>query len=381
MVGMPDLRDRLRHLELPARVRPWVVAALVVLVVVLAVGRSLLTSTGAPVDFNYFGPVGADLLTGRWAGLYRDPVIQAGPLELALWGVPQLIGLSGALPWGVLYALLCLLLAAAITAVVHRVVRGRTPDALPIALLAAVLALATGIVTSSVMNGHPAEVVIPLLWVAAALTARRGHPLWSAVIIAAAAGWEVWGVLGAAVVLLAPGPVVRTLVSAAVGGAIALAALFGPFVALGPFRMFEFRWLIAPNTLESLWLRPRHDVFPWGLRVLQGALSVGGSAVLALLLRRSRDAVWLVPMVASAIRLVLDPLLAPYYFDQPAILVIVVIAVALARRSLLGLLGGIVLLNVVLDLRPFGVVAALGMLVGTAVAAVVLLREARRDGR
>lgn len=377
---MSDVAARFRALQLPDRARPAVIAGLVVLTIAVAVLRGFIARV-APVDFGDFGPAGADILTGRLAEVYAHPVIQAGPFELALWGVPQLLGVDGPIGWGLVISAISLLVAGAIALVVHRVLRDESAaarrDATLIAVVVAFAAVATGVVTSTVVNGHPAEVVIPLLWVTAARLARRDHPFWAAVVLALGAGWEVWALLGAPVLLLAPRRLLRATLLAAAGGAAALLVLFGPFLLAGPFRMFEFRWFIVPGTLPAIWLGARPAVFPWSLRLAQGVLTLGAGAAVALLARRSRDAVWLVPLAVCAVRFLLDPLLAPYYFDQPAMLVLVVLAVALARRSLPGIVGAVLLLNVVLDLRGLGGVTAVLLLIGAAVAAVAVLRGDR----
>lgn len=378
-----SLLERVRDARLSDRSRPVVTVVLAVLAVVIATGWAVVAAVAAgrgaaPADYDVFGGPGADLLTGRWGGLFRDPVIQAGPFELALWGVPHLLGVQGVAGWSAAYAVLSLLLAAAVALVVHRVVRGRTPDAVPIALGASVLVLAVGVVTTSVTDGHPAEVAVPLLWIAAALLARGGHPLGAGLVIGATAGWELWGLLGAAVLLLAPARPVRALLWGAAGAAAAVALLFGPFVALGPFRMFEYHWLVRSGSLPALWLAPGHDTFPWQLRILQGGLALAASAVVAILVRAADDAVWLVALVACAVRLVFDPVLAGYYFEPPVILIAVALALAVARRSIVDGLLALLLLNLALDLHDLVGVGACLLLGGVAGVAVRIVIRARR---
>jgi hypothetical protein len=108
-------------------------------------------------------------------------------------------------------------------------------------------------------------------------------------------------------------PRVRSVVTGLAAEAAAFAALFAPFVLFGSFRMFQYRWDVAGDTLVSL-IVPIGTPFPWPLRLVQAAAAVGAGALVAYRLRRSVHAVWLAPLAIVAVRLLLDPIDAGYYF-------------------------------------------------------------------
>ena len=86
-----------------ARPLPAAAATTIVLLPVLAAVALVWTGTASPqpIDYQLFGPAGADLLTGRWSGVFGDPMIQAGPWELLPFGVMQLLGVTGSAGWTV----------------------------------------------------------------------------------------------------------------------------------------------------------------------------------------------------------------------------------------------------------------------------------------
>jgi hypothetical protein len=175
-------------------------------------------------------------------------------------------------------------------------------------------------------------VFVPLCWLAAGVCARRGRAVAAGALLGLSAGWEVWGVLGAAVLLLGPdGGWGR--VRQAGAGALALtgvvAATYLPFVLTGEFRMFELRWIVVPGSLVAvLWPDSVRTWFPWGARLAQAGCAGAASVATALALRRHRDAVWLVPLVATAVRLVLDPVLYSYYWTPVLVLALAGLAIA-----------------------------------------------------
>ena len=98
-------------------------------------------------------------------------------------------------------------------------------------------AVLTGITHWAYFFGHPAQILIPVSWIAAGAFARQGRTATAGALIGLGAGLETWGMLGLPILLLAPN-LRRATVGA--GTAIATAALlFLPFVALGEFQMFE----------------------------------------------------------------------------------------------------------------------------------------------
>ena len=158
--------------------------------------------------------------------------------------------------------------------------------------------------------------VIPLIWVVAACLAREGRFVWFGALLGLATGWEVWGILGAPLILLAARPGV---LRAALGGAAVVLVTFGPFVALGSFAMFQKTWGVSGGTLVNA-LFPDLSEFPWTLRLVQTAVALLAGCAVALLARHTDYGVWLVPLAIIGARLTLDPLGLNYYWIAPAIL-------------------------------------------------------------
>jgi hypothetical protein len=353
-------------------------AALVVFAIV-----STPVSVPAPVDFTTFGPPGARILQGHWSGIFSDRIIQAGVIELIFWGVVSLLGFAGltgaagvtawivfAIIVGSIFSILVALLAV-------RIVRPLSPTwSVPLGVGVAAVAALSGLTTSAIISGHPAELAIPLMWIIAAVLARRGSAVTAAAVLAATTGWELWGLLGVPVLLLAPRIDARTIVRSALGGIVVLTVLFLPFVVLGPFRMFSFAWDIRDNSLAHL-LFPGLRTFAWPLRLTQGALAVGSGAVVARLTRRQANAIWLVPLMVCAVRLMTDPVLAGYYAVPPLLMILIGAAFAIAQRSAWVFASCLILINVILDVQPS--VVSDGILVClVVVTAVLVVRQDRR---
>jgi hypothetical protein len=294
---------------------------------------STLGSAPQPVDFDIFGPAGADMLVGRWSQIFSDPILQAGPFELLPWGVLQRIGVSGGVGWSI-----ALVVCASLTAFLAALVLRPTlrPDLRSSVLAAggAILLALAGPIAASWNIGHPSEVLVPLVWVVAGRLAVRDRPIIAAVLVAASSGFEVWGVLGAPVVLLAARP---RLARSAIAGVVTLAVLWVPFVLAGPFHMFAFSWGVADGSVLHL-LQPGATAAPWAWRLVQAVLAIGGGSAAALLLR-GRNAAWGPWGVVAAVvagRLVLDPVLAGYYWDPVLVGVTGALVLAVHRRDLIG---------------------------------------------
>jgi hypothetical protein len=244
-------------------------------------------------DGREFAAAGRTLLSAHWLHAFADPTLQVGPLQLLLYGS---IGRSQtALAVVLAVATALLVVAAARSAGVER------PLLLGAAGVAAVL---FGITRNVYEAGHPADGLVPLLWLLAAADARRGRTWRPALIVGLSAGFETWGILGLAVLVLAP---------RALGLAIAVAAaLYAPFLLSGHFDAGAFAWTVDRRSL--LGDVAAGDSFGWSLRVLQGAAAAAAGALVWTGLRRSVHAVWLAPLVVIAARLLLDPLDSDYYF-------------------------------------------------------------------
>jgi hypothetical protein len=251
-------------------------------------------------DAWMFTATGRTLLSSDWSHAFSNPGIQVGPLQLALFGSVGRSPLALAIVLGVAAALL--VLAAARAAGVEQ------PLLLAVVGLVAVV---TGFTRAGFDAGHPADSLLPLLWILAAAEARRGRVILAGAIVGLSAGFEPWGILGVAVLALAPS--VRDAARGLLVAIAAAAVLFLPFVAAGQFHMGGYRWLVSSQTLVSLFVAPGTAV-GWPLRLLQGAVAVGAGVAVARAARGSRHAIWLVPGVVVLARLLLDPLDSGYYF-------------------------------------------------------------------
>jgi hypothetical protein len=263
-------------------------------------------------DFDVFSVAGKIFLSSDWSWAFADPAIQVGPLQLALFG-----SLGHWFGFVVAPALALLLVSAA------RVLGVRDPQVL---VLAGFLAVIGGLTSSGIDSGHPADALLPLLWILAAAQARRGKTLSAAVIVGLSAGVETWGILGIAVLALAPR--LRSAVPAALVAAGVAAAMYLPFVLAGQFRMGSYQWYVSDNALLSYLVAAGTPV-GWPLRIVQGACALGAGVALARFGRHSSHALWLVPAVVVLVRLVLDPLDSLYYFvgiEGPAIVGLTLVA-------------------------------------------------------
>jgi hypothetical protein len=261
--------------------------------------------TRDPADLPYFAHAARTLFSSRWADTFADPSLQVGPLQLVLVGICDRIGGLGFLAYAVEIAL-----AAFIVFVVGRLLRGR-PHRVAFQTLAGLAAVMLGVTADAYSYGHPAQVAVPLMWVLAALDAREGRTLRSGALLGLSAGLELWGVLGAPVLLLAP--VFRRVRGGLAAQVAVIGALYLPFVLGGDFRMFDYRWKVESWTLVHL-LVPAGSDFPWGLRLLQGAVALIVGCAVALVLRRTERALWAVPFGIVATRVLLDPTLYSWYW-------------------------------------------------------------------
>jgi hypothetical protein len=348
---------RLADVTVPLR---WRVPLTVLFVLIAAVGvvvgavaaTPIIDAAAAPVDFDIFGPIGADILTGHWTSVFDDPVVQAGVFELVFWGIPALLGVTGTLGWTIFTIITTTLLAVAAAAVFERMLRQVAPVwSVPLGVGAAAFAALTGVFTTAIFWGHPAQIAVALMWIIGAQLARDDKPLLAGAVIAATAGWEVWGLLGVPLLLLLPRIDARAVLRAGIAGVAVVAVLFVPFALLGPFAMFDFQWTVRPSSLTHF-LDPGATTFPWPLRLVQGMLTLAAGVTTALLMRRKIDGLWLPMAMTSAVRLALDPALINYYGVAPELLMLLGLAIAIPRRAVLLALGCLVGVNLIIDIAP-----------------------------
>jgi hypothetical protein len=244
-----------------------------------------------PGDLVYFVHRGEHLLSSGWASTFADPMLQSGPLQLVVFGaVRNLTALAFLVELSVAGLLL------------H--VAGRVGASDRVRLVVGLMAVGAGLTHIAFVDGHPAEAIIPLLWVLAGIWAREDRALQAGALIGLSAGLELWGVLGLPVLLLVPHR--RRAVAGAAVGAAVVVAMLAPFALAGSFHMFQYDWRVASGTLLSLFVSSGTH-FGWPLRLLQSALALSTGASVALALRRSVHAAWLAPLAVASVRLVLDP--------------------------------------------------------------------------
>jgi hypothetical protein len=260
-----------------------------------------------PGDLVYFVHRGEHLLSGGWASTFADPMLQSGPLQLAVFGA---VRNPAALAFLIELGVVALLLYVA----------GRVGTSDRIRLVIGLLAVGAGLTHIAFVDGHPAEAIVPLLWVLAGVWAREDRTVGAGALIGLSAGLELWGVLGLPVLLLAPRRR-RALIGAVISGAVVIAML-APFALAGSFRMFDYDWRVAGGTLLSLFVAPGAH-FGWPLRLLQSVLALSAGASVAIALRRSVHACWLAPFAVALVRLVLDPLSYGWYWLEIEALVLV----------------------------------------------------------
>jgi hypothetical protein len=268
---------------------------------------ALLAALGArdPADLPYFAHAARTLFSSGWADTFADPSLQVGPLQLLVVAIGDRLGGMGALDY-----LIGLGLTALAVFTAGRLLRGRrNRSAWQLAFGLAVVVL--GLTVEAYSYGHPAQVVIPLLWVLAATDARDGRTTRAGILLGLGAGFEVWAVLGTPVLLLAPAG--RLVLRGFAVQAMITTALFAPFLLAGDFRMFDYGWRVEGWTLVRF-LVPAGSEFPWGLRLLQGACALGVGAGLAFALRRTERAFWAVPLGIVAVRILLDPTVYSWYW-------------------------------------------------------------------
>ena len=274
-------------------------AATLLLALTAAAAVGAAVPPGNTADLPYFTGAADRMLSGSWAETYSDASLQVGPLQLLLFALPStaLIGaVAGALSAGLFWLIARRFLA----------------DAQGWALLAASLApVVLGLTFHAYRQGHPAQVLVPLLWVIAGLELRRGRAWTAGAVIGLSAGFEVWGLLGVAV--FGAAPTVRLAMRAVASTSVLALSLYAPFWVAGDFAMFEYRWAVSDETLISLFLEPGTE-FPWSVRILQGGTALLVGSVLTRMLRRSPAALWVGPLALVAVRVALDPVRYPWYW-------------------------------------------------------------------
>jgi hypothetical protein len=294
---------------------------------VLAVVVGLLTMT-VPPDVADFARAAGLLLHGHVGEVYAGAWNQAGPAQLLISWVLTLGGASDGTPW------LPVVLAWDVAFVAGAMwLCGSPPGedsggpdarraALRRELVAGLLAL-LWVAASMPWNGHPAELLEPVLWAYAIVCQRRGRDLAAAGLLALGIAIAPWGIL-AVPCLLAGAPLLRAVRTGVIAVALGVGSYL-PFVLSGHFAMFEYRWGVRGGTIAAMLGATDAG---WWLRPVQAAVVALGVAGVAWLMRRSPAAVAAAPMAVGLLRVGTDPVNYSYYWYPVAVASLLLVAVA-----------------------------------------------------
>lgn len=294
----------------------------------LAVVVGVMTRASMPDDSQSFARFGQLLLTGHWSAVYATAWNESGPLQLVFCSLLR-AACATTVTSILVHAAGNLGLLALLRHALRRLRADARIPASPVAELGVGLAVVLWIMPDRLWQAHPAQLVIPLLWVAAGLAARRGNGCAAAVALGVAGGWETWSVLALPMLLLLGQR--RTVLRAAVLALTVSVAWYVPFALTGHFQLFGHVWKILPDT-------PLHSLFPtitnvtWWLRLLQGAATTTVCAVVVSIMRRTPHVVTVAPLAAMLIRFVFDPYVLDYYWLSVSLLAVITWCVT-DRRS------------------------------------------------
>ena len=350
----------------------WLVRVRWPLLALLAVLCAILPQIDAlPTDIVIFflGPAYRLVRHGDLAVF--APNIQVGPLCLALLGIGAVVGSGIGVSGTNLASAVLGLVALGITAATVRAVlplgtsRARTA-AYELCLGVVLIAACTPLATS---YGHIEEMFLALMLIVAASEVRRGHGARAGLWLGLALAFKLWAVVGVVVFVLAPArrTAARALVVAGVLGALS----YAPFVVGGHFHTFDFRWTVQRHVPMS-YVFGFESAFDFRARFLQVVLSCTVALFVAIRLRHDTRAVWLVPATAIAVRLLVDPMLLPYYWTGFAACFVVGVAVTdwpPLLRATVGIAIPAVVLTAVIVLRDHPNRAILTLMAVGAVAA------------
>lgn len=298
-------------------------------------------------DYTTFATAGRALLQGNLTAVYADRTVQAGPVQLAVAGAFGLldrlwqgVGADVLRSTGTVAALW--LLMAVISRMRQRL---SLPASRSLELVIALLALVWDWAGNQSALGHPAEVIVPLLWLAAGMAVLDGYPVRAGLLLGFTTGWETWALLGVPVLLLNPAWSGRWR---AAGVSIAVAAaIWLPFLIQPHFAMTSFRWQVQPGTPDALLLGAHHPFTTW-MRAVQllGAIAVG--VAVARRWQGRPEGPFLVALAVVWFRLWLDPLQFGYYWLESTTVMLVACAALRPDRAWLSAgIAGLAYLQVV----------------------------------
>ena len=305
----------------------WLVAA-------LAIWNALVDLLGGPRDSDFTEMIvgGEILFSSRWAFAFEDPVIQNGPLTLTWAGINTVVDRVTGVPAQFLFAVAVYggfsVGAMFLTRVLYRD-RGQTaPPGIELAV--GVVTIISGIAWNGVQSGQPVDAIVAVIWILVARAALRDRPVQAGLLLTVAAGVKLVAVLGVPLLLLLPG--LRRRATAVAVMAAGATFLYLPFYVFGEANILDYRWPVHTGTLVSL-IIPAGSEFPWLLRVIQGAIVVGGGALIVRGLKEMPDVVWLGPLALSLLRIATDPIKVGYYWLAPETCILVGIALLFPRLA------------------------------------------------
>ncbi|MFN2594882.1 MAG: glycosyltransferase 87 family protein [Actinomycetota bacterium] len=279
-------------------------------------------------DGTLFARAGERLFSGAWSHALADPSIQVGPLHLAFSGVvasvARLIHVSDKVALSVTVETV----SSVALALLLRALWGRASTRHQVAEIAACCLWILWLGGVATAIGQSAETLVPLMWLGAAIAARRGKGIGAGLLLGASAAMKGWGILGLPILVLDDDH--RDAVLGAVVAVGSMALSYAPFLIWGSVASFSYHWTVSAVAPLHYVLGAGSD-FSWGARLLQGALVLGGGGAAAWFGRKSPAAVWAVPLVLVVLRVLVDPVYYWYYWVPAQTLGLVGIASLLLR--------------------------------------------------
>ena len=299
--------------------------------------------TTTDIDRTLFLDAGSAMLDGAGLAVFRDPILQVGPLYLVPLGVlahlADLVHVPARLLVAMVAAVVATLLGLRIVRLLdaeRRLGPASEVAACLVLLLAGPLALACG-------SGHFEELITGLLLMLAAAEAGRGRGRVAALVLVAAVGLKLWAVLGLPILLIRAD--LRRAAGRGLLAAAGIAACYVP-LALDGAQTWRFTWRVLAYVPVSLVL-PAGDAFPWTFRVAQAAVVCTAGALIA---RYGPAPERVVPVAIFLLRLMTDPCLYDYYWLPLA----AAAALLLTRPGLPGVLALVVGTDVAITLSMSG---------------------------
>lgn len=292
----------------------WLVEQRLALLLLLAAVQAIVDyGRQEPIyDAYLFANAGARLLGGHF-DVFADPKVQAGPLQLLVNGslkdLAHLFHSSFALAFALA---IYLSMTGATVLIVRRLFRDQgLPLSPSLEIYAGLMVIFGGLAGMPYSAGQGAEGWIPLILVLAAREASRSRAARAGLLLGLAAGFKLWALAAAPLLLLDP-----NIKKASRGFVVMVGstgALYGPFLLFTPVKTFTFEWSVGGFSLMR-YLFGAGAPFTWQMRVLQGALIGAGGALIAIFMRKTQSAVWAVPLAIVGLRLLTDPILFEYYW-------------------------------------------------------------------